>query len=77
MPTILRTQRASMVAIAAAVASAAVLSACGGSGAPVSEYARRPAPQGLDSHGRPAPVAPQGGAEDHLDIPAFLRRKAN
>ena len=48
----------------------------GGSGAPVSEYARRPAPQGLDSHGRPAPVAPQGGAEDHLDIPAFLRRQA-
>src|SRR5206468_568857 len=30
---------------------------------PVSEYARRPAPQGLDMHGRPAPVAPapQGG----------------
>src|SRR5436853_5698753 len=25
---------------------------------PVSEYARRPAPQGLDAHGRPAPVAP-------------------
>src|SRR5205814_8177371 len=25
---------------------------------PVSEYARRPAPQGLDVHGRPAPVAP-------------------
>src|SRR6202012_5730928 len=24
---------------------------------PVSEYARRPAPQGLDPHGRPAPVA--------------------
>ncbi len=48
----------------------------GGSGAPVSEYARRPAPQGLDSDGRPAPVAPQGGAEDHLDIPAFLRRQA-
>ncbi len=24
---------------------------------PVSEYARRPAPQGLDVHGRPAPVA--------------------
>jgi cell division protein FtsZ len=47
-------------------------------GDPVSEYARRPAPapQGLDSHGRPAPVAPQGG-EDHLDIPAFLRRQAN
>ncbi len=49
----------------------------GGPGSPVSEYARRPAPQGLDSHGRPAPVAPQGGAEDHLDIPAFLRRQAN
>ena len=49
----------------------------GGPGAPVSEYARRPAPQGLDSHGRPAPVAPQAGAEDHLDIPAFLRRQAN
>jgi cell division protein FtsZ len=48
----------------------------GGSGAPVSEYARRPAPQGLDSHGRPAPVAPQNGGEDHLDIPAFLRRQA-
>ncbi|MBV8108636.1 MAG: cell division protein FtsZ, partial [Hyphomicrobiales bacterium] len=26
---------------------------------PVSEYAKRPAPQGLDVHGRPAPVAPQ------------------
>src|SRR5204863_6919988 len=25
---------------------------------PVSEYAKRPAPQGLDAHGRPAPVAP-------------------
>ncbi|HEX7792339.1 MAG TPA: cell division protein FtsZ, partial [Afipia sp.] len=47
-------------------------------GDPVSEYARRPAPapQGLDSHGRPAPVAPQGGSDDHLDIPAFLRRQA-
>ncbi|MES2750032.1 MAG: cell division protein FtsZ [Pseudomonadota bacterium] len=47
-------------------------------GDPVSDYARRPAPapQGLDSHGRPAPIAPQGG-EDHLDIPAFLRRQAN
>jgi cell division protein FtsZ len=43
---------------------------------PVSEYAKRPAPQGLDLHGRPAPVsnAPQG--DDHLDIPAFLRRQA-
>jgi cell division protein FtsZ len=48
-------------------------------GDPVSEYARRPAPapQGLDTHGRPAPVAPQGPSEDHLDIPAFLRRQAN
>ncbi len=48
-------------------------------GDPVSEYARRPAPapQGLDVHGRPAPVAPQGTSEDHLDIPAFLRRQAN
>ena len=45
-------------------------------GDPVSEYARRP-PQGLDQHGRAAPVssAPQG--DDHLDIPAFLRRQAN
>ena len=42
---------------------------------PVSEYAPRQAPQGLDAHGRPAPVtsAPQG--DDHLDIPAFLRRQ--
>jgi cell division protein FtsZ len=48
----------------------------GGAGDPVSEYARRPAPQGLDSHGRPAPVAPAAGGEDHLDIPAFLRRQA-
>ncbi|MGL5167876.1 MAG: cell division protein FtsZ [Afipia sp.] len=48
----------------------------GGAGEPVSEYGRRPAPQGLDSHGRPAPAAPQGGGEDHLDIPAFLRRQA-
>ena len=48
----------------------------GGPVDPVSEYARRPAPQGLDSHGRPAPVAPQSGGDDHLDIPAFLRRQA-
>jgi cell division protein FtsZ len=45
-------------------------------GEPVSDYARRPAPQGLDSHGRTAPVAPPTH-EDHLDIPAFLRRQAN
>jgi cell division protein FtsZ len=43
---------------------------------PVSEYARRPAPQGLDTHGRPAPVAAQPQGDDHLDIPAFLRRQA-
>jgi cell division protein FtsZ len=44
---------------------------------PVSEYARRPAPQGLDPHGRPAPVAPAPQGDDHLDIPAFLRRQSN
>jgi cell division protein FtsZ len=43
---------------------------------PVSEYARRPAPQGLDEHGRQAPVH-NSGEEDQLDIPAFLRRQAN
>jgi len=43
---------------------------------PVSEYARRPAPQGLDVHGRPAPVAPAPQGDDHLDIPAFLRRQS-
>jgi len=46
---------------------------------PVSEYAKRPpmprqAPQGLDPHGRPAPVH-NSIEEDHLDIPAFLRRQ--
>ncbi len=45
-------------------------------GEPVSEYARRPAPQGLDPHGRPAPMAPAAPSDDHLDIPAFLRRQA-
>ncbi len=44
---------------------------------PVSEYARRPAPQGLDVHGRPAPVAPAPQGDDHLDIPAFLRRQSS
>ena len=44
---------------------------------PVSEYARRPAPQGLDAHGRPAPVASTPQGDDHLDIPAFLRRQSN
>ena len=42
----------------------------------VSEYARRSAPQGLDPHGRPAPVH-NSSEEDQLDIPAFLRRQAN
>jgi len=44
---------------------------------PVSEYARRPAPQGLDVHGRPAPVASAPQGDDHLDIPAFLRRQSS
>jgi len=43
---------------------------------PVSEYAKRSAPQGLDQHGRQAPVHSQS-EEDQLDIPAFLRRQAN
>jgi cell division protein FtsZ len=43
---------------------------------PVSEYARRAAPQGLDPHGRQAPVH-NSPEEDQLDIPAFLRRQAN
>jgi cell division protein FtsZ len=48
---------------------------------PVSEYAKRPpaprpAPQGLDHHGRPAPVH-NSIDEDQLEIPAFLRRGAN
>jgi len=45
--------------------------------APVSEYAPRSAPQGLDVHGRPAPVAQAPQGDDHLDIPAFLRRQVN
>jgi cell division protein FtsZ len=44
---------------------------------PVSEYAPRQAPQGLDIHGRPAPVASTPQGDDHLDIPAFLRRQVN
>jgi cell division protein FtsZ len=43
---------------------------------PISEYARRSAPQGLDLHGRPTPVH-DSPEEDQLDIPAFLRRQAN
>jgi cell division protein FtsZ len=45
-------------------------------GNPVSDYAKRPAPQGLDIHGRQAPVA-KSVDDDQLDIPAFLRRQAN
>jgi cell division protein FtsZ len=48
----------------------------GRAGEPVSEYARRSGPQGLDPHGRPTPVH-NSGEEDQLDIPAFLRRQAN
>jgi cell division protein FtsZ len=43
---------------------------------PVSEYARRPAHQSLDSLGRQTPVH-NSVEEDQLDIPAFLRRQAN
>ena len=43
---------------------------------PVSDYARRPAPQRLDQHGRQSPVH-NPSEEDQLDIPAFLRRQAN
>ena len=46
----------------------------------VSEYAKRPAaprpaPQGLDQHGRQAPVN-NATEDDQLEIPAFLRRQA-
>jgi len=40
---------------------------------PVSEYAKRAAPHGLDQHGRQTAVHNQDN-EDQLDIPAFLRR---
>ena len=43
---------------------------------PVSEYAKRAAPQGLDQHGRQSTVH-NSSEEDQLDIPAFLRRQAN
>jgi cell division protein FtsZ len=47
----------------------------------VSDYAKRPvvqrpAPQGLDQHGRQAPVN-NSVEDDQLEIPAFLRRQAN
>jgi cell division protein FtsZ len=43
---------------------------------PVSEYAKRTAPQGLDPHGRQTSVN-NSMDDDQLDIPAFLRRQAN
>ncbi len=43
---------------------------------PISEFARRTAPHGLDMHGRASSVN-NSGEDDHLDIPAFLRRQAN
>jgi cell division protein FtsZ len=43
---------------------------------PVSEYAKRPAPQGLDQHGRQAPPVHNKDEQDQLEIPAFLRRQA-
>jgi cell division protein FtsZ len=49
-------------------------------GEPVSEYAKRGVPQGLDQHGRPLPAVHNQGNpndDDQLEIPAFLRRQAN
>ena len=43
---------------------------------PVSEYAKRTMPQGLDHHGRTSAVH-NSVESDQLDIPAFLRRQAN
>jgi cell division protein FtsZ len=43
---------------------------------PVSEYAKKGGPQGLDPLGRQAPVH-NSPEDDQLDIPAFLRRQAN
>ncbi len=43
---------------------------------PISEYARQAAPQGLDPYGRSSP-AYHSIEEDVLDVPAFLRRRAN
>jgi len=43
---------------------------------PVSEYAKRAAPQGLDQHGRQTPVHNHDD-QDQLEIPAFLRRQAH
>ena len=60
----------------AAASDALAIRKAAASADPVSEYARRPAPQGLDPHGRTAPVH-NSGEDDQLDIPAFLRRQAN
>jgi cell division protein FtsZ len=43
---------------------------------PASDHARKAAPQGLDPYGRPSPVH-NSIDEDVLEIPAFIRRKAN
>jgi cell division protein FtsZ len=43
---------------------------------PISEYAKRAVPQGLDQHGRASAVH-NSPEQDQLDIPAFLRRQAN
>src|SRR5262249_47555429 len=43
---------------------------------PVSEYAKRGNPQGLDQHGR-ATTVHNPADDDQLEIPAFLRRQAN
>jgi len=40
------------------------------------EYARHAAPQGLDPYGRSPPVR-NSIEENVLDVPAFLRRRAN
>jgi cell division protein FtsZ len=42
---------------------------------PVQQPAARPAQGGLDPHGRAQPA--RASEEDHLEIPAFLRRQAN
>ena len=42
----------------------------------VKKVAARPAPQGLDQHGRQAPVN-NSLDDDQLEIPAFLRRQAH
>jgi cell division protein FtsZ len=41
----------------------------------LSEFAKRGGPQGLDPHGRAAPMH-HSSEDDQLDIPAFLRRQA-